>query len=292
MIMLNNNLRIFIIVAEKESITVAANDLYISQPAVSKAIKNLEDELHLKLFYRNKRSGLQLTDVGATILSLARQMADTENRIYQAAFRANNFLGGRVRIASMPIITSSILSKVFCEFKKRYPFVTIDLIEGSSQEIRKAVEEYQVDFALTASPFGTLQSEILFRDKIVAASNHCLLEKVNLHETPGKYIFCRAGHETVMEELRAQKVNLGESLIVQESETAIRMAEHDNGIAIISEFVLSVTPHKLTVLPIEPTIEIEVGLVANSLSDLTPVASELRRMIKEEIQSSFAGSFV
>lgn len=52
MVMLNNNLRIFIAVAEKGSITETAHDLFISQPAVSKSIKTLEDELHLKLFSR------------------------------------------------------------------------------------------------------------------------------------------------------------------------------------------------------------------------------------------------
>lgn len=116
MIMLNHNLRIFIRVAEKGSITETANELYISQPAVSKAIKILEDELNLKLFHRDKRKGLILTDIGHEILILARQMEKTENRMYQAAFRSNNFIGGKVRIASMPILTSVILSEVFIAF--------------------------------------------------------------------------------------------------------------------------------------------------------------------------------
>ena len=151
MIMMNNNLRIFIQVAERGSFTQVANELYISQPAISRAVKALEDELKVKLFFRDKRSGLILTDAGEKILKLARQMADTENRIYQTAFRENNFLGGKVRVASMPILTSVILSKVFYQFRKKYPYVTVELLEGSSAEIRKAVEEHQVDFGLTSS---------------------------------------------------------------------------------------------------------------------------------------------
>ena len=87
MIMINHNLRIFISVAEKGSFTAAADELFITQPAVSRAIKALEDELNLKLFYRDKRKGLILTDAGQKILVLARQMLDMENRIYQTAFR-------------------------------------------------------------------------------------------------------------------------------------------------------------------------------------------------------------
>ena len=77
------------------------------------AIKILEDELNLKLFHRDKRKGLILTDIGHEILIFVRQMEEMENRMYQAAFRSNNFIGDKVRIASMPILTSIILSEVF-----------------------------------------------------------------------------------------------------------------------------------------------------------------------------------
>ena len=54
--MLSHNLRIFLDVADRQSITETANARYISQPAVSKAIQSLEKELNLKLFYRDKKT--------------------------------------------------------------------------------------------------------------------------------------------------------------------------------------------------------------------------------------------
>ena len=74
MIMLNNNLHIFINAAETGSLTETAMKLYISQPAVSQVIKKLEEEPNVKLFIRNKRSNLLLTDVDREILTLAEQM--------------------------------------------------------------------------------------------------------------------------------------------------------------------------------------------------------------------------
>lgn len=62
MVIISNNLRIFLRVAEKGNITKIAGELYVSQPAVSKAIKNLEEKLQLKLFHRDKHRGLILTD--------------------------------------------------------------------------------------------------------------------------------------------------------------------------------------------------------------------------------------
>ena len=284
MIMLNNNLRVFIAVAEKGSITETANDLFISQPAVSKSIKILEEELHLKLFFRDKRKGLILTDAGKKILLLARQMAEQENRIYQTAFRENNFLGGKVKIASMPILTSVILAQVFHDFKQKYPYVTVELIEGSSIEICKAVENHQVDFGLTASPFNDVEVEVLFQDHMVAISNHELIEtnEINLSDSSTSYLFCKAGQEIAMEELRKEKINLEKTLAVQQAETVIKLVEKGNGIGIISELVLSATPNSLLKYPIKPAIDIDIGLVANSLNDLTTVAMELKRMIELE----------
>lgn len=287
MVMLNNNLRIFIAVAEKGSITETAHDLFISQPAVSKSIKTLEDELHLKLFYRDKRKGLLLTDAGQKILLLSRQMVDMENRIYQTAFRENNFIGGRVRIASMPMLTSIVLSQVFHDFKKKYPCVDIELIEGSSMDIIKAVEEHQVDFGFTASPFGNLDHKVLFQDYMVAISKNKLSNSniINILDNPEGFIFCKSGQEIVMDELRKQKINFEKSFAVQQGETVISLVDKGNGIGIISKLALSLIPNQLTSIPVHPPINIDIGLVANSLKDLTPVASELKRMIELQVQN-------
>lgn len=283
MIMLNHNLHIFLSVAEKGSITETANELYISQPAVSKAIKNLEEELNLKLFHRDKRKGLLLTDIGQEVLLLARQMADLENRMYQTAFRSNNFIGGKVKIASMPILTSVILSKVFYTFRKQYPYVTVELIEGSSMEIRRAIEEHQVDFALLSGPFGSLDHEVLFQDRMIAVSREPLIgeSEVDLNIHPERFIFCKAGQETTMEILRANNVNTAKSFLVEQAETVIRLADAKNGIGIISQLVLDYTENHLIRYPIKPEVLIDIGLAANDLKDLTPVALTLKQMIIE-----------
>lgn len=83
--MLNRNLELFIKVAECGSFTKVAKTYYITQPAVSNAMSKLENELGVKLFFRDKRNGIVLTDIGREILTYAKQMEDIDNRIYQAA---------------------------------------------------------------------------------------------------------------------------------------------------------------------------------------------------------------
>lgn len=281
--MINNNLRIFINVAEKGSFTQVANEMFISQPAISRAVKTLEDELNVKLFFRDKRNGLILTDVGKKILQEARQMEDLENRIYQTAYRENNFLGGKVRVASIPILTSVILSKAFYRFRKNYPDVTIELLEGSSQEIRKAVEDHRVDFGFTSAPFGDLDNRTVLYDQILSICNKPFASKKpsSLYEGKEVYILCDAAYETLMEQLKGERINIENSFIVQQPETVLKLVEEGNGIGVISELVLNATPNKLIRHKISPTVRFPIGIVAIDLNDLTPVAAKMLEMVEE-----------
>ena len=281
--MLIHNLRIFLEVANRQSITETANARYISQPAVSKAIQSLEKELSLKLFHRDKKSGMIPTEAGKKILLLARQMEDLENRIYQTAFRENNFIGGKLRIASVPVTTTVLLSKVLRQYREAYPYVTVEIKEGSPLVVRKMVEEHAVDFAVTYAPFGNLDAEILIMDEMVGIlPPDSDTEIMEIGKETEHMILCRAGMETVMERLPSeQRIDFSRSLLVQNAETVVRMVDEGNGVGLISKFTLSSMSHHLRICQIQPTLDTQIGLLAYDLADLTPVAQEFARMIRE-----------
>jgi len=273
--MISHSLRIFLKVAENKNITTTANELFISQPAVSKAIKILEQRLNVKLFHRDKRKGLILTDTGEKILLLARQMKNIEERIYQTAFIENNFLGGKVHVASVPIATTLILSKALPIYRAKYPAVKVELTEGTPAEVQKMLENYSADFAITYSPFETFDSEVLIEDEMVGIGSD---KTVELHNCIENIIFCRAGFEVVR---NLFKVDVNKNLVVQNAETAIKLVEEGNGVAIISKLVLSATRGNANICKVLPSIKTQLGLVAYNLNNLTPLASELVRIIKE-----------
>ena len=141
--MLNRNLEIFLKVAEHGSITRVAKTLHITQPAVSNAISKLEAELNVKLFFRDKRNGLILTDVGQKILLLAKQIEDLDNRIAQTAYRENHFVEGRLRIAALTSLVSTILSKALKAYRAAFPGVTVEIKEGSPNDIFRMVGTFR-----------------------------------------------------------------------------------------------------------------------------------------------------
>ena len=281
--MLSHNLRIFLDVADRQSITETANARYISQPAVSKAIQSLEKELNLQLFYRDKKKGMIPTDAGQKILLLARQMEDLENRIRQTAFRENHFIGGRLRVASVPVTTAVLLSKALRQYREKYPSVSVEIREGTPAAVKRMVEEHAVDFAVTYAPFGNLTTEVLIEDEMVGLlPTDSPEETVDLKKDAGRLVLCRAGLETAMEKLPSRyKEDFARSLLVQDAQTVVRMVEEGNGVGLISRFTLSPIPHRLRICPVIPAIGTQIGLIACELDDLTPVAGEFARMIRE-----------
>ena len=284
MVMFNHDLEVFIRVAELGGVTRAAKELYISQPAVSKAVKNLETELNVRLFHRDKRNGLLITDVGRSILALAKQMEDLDNRIRQAAFRENNFMGGRVRVASVPITTSLLISKALRRYRESYPNVTVEIKEGGPRDAQTMTEEHGVDFALTYGPVGGLEFEPLILDRMtgVLPPGAPHRGRIDLTRDAKEIVICRAGAEVAMERLIDRyDIDFKDSLVVRNAETVVHMVREGNGLGVISEFTLSSIPNELRRCPVVPQIDTEIGLAAHALGELTPVAGEFVRMVRE-----------
>ena len=70
------------------------------------------------------------------------------------------------------MLTSVILSKVIFRFRQEYPLVAVELREGSSAEIRKAVQEHRADFGFASSPFEDMDHLVLFIDQMVSVSRN------------------------------------------------------------------------------------------------------------------------
>ena len=278
MIMLNNNLRIFITAAELESLTDAAKKLYVSQPAISQAIRKLEEELNVKLFIRYKRSSLKLTDAGRDILALAYKMADLENKLYQRAYEENHLMGGMIRIASVPLGVSLILSHVLPIFKKQFPEVQVELLEGSPFEVKNIVLNFQADIGITTSPYLGLSHRLLMIDHMVSISRDKAV-RIDLRKENKDLILCRIAKDSCQEQLAGQNIDLSHAQVVEAASTQINMIENNNGKGVISELMLSTIPNELVRGSVLPKMEIEISLIAHDFKELPAAAKEISDMI-------------
>ena len=132
-------LRVFIAAAKSLSFTRCAEQLYISQPAVSKHIGELESRYKAQLFERHG-SRLVLTDAGRTLLAYAERITDEYRKLQYEMSLKTDREGGRLRLGASSTIAQYLLPRVLARFTVRFPDVRVSLISGNSQQIEQALE--------------------------------------------------------------------------------------------------------------------------------------------------------
>lgn len=140
------HLEYFSEVARQLSFTKAAATLHVSQPSISKAIKNLETELGIPLFYRSKQ--LELTDAGKAVLVNAQHVLRACKNLTAELSDITELKKGEIKIGVPPIIGAAFFSKIISQFKSLYPTVEILLTEVGSKMIKQGVDDGSLDIGL------------------------------------------------------------------------------------------------------------------------------------------------
>ena len=148
------HLEYFIEVARQKSFSKAAEMLYVSQPSISKAIKELENELGVVLLYRNTKS-VELTDHGEAILEQAQQIVSSFQNITAQVESVSKLRTGKVHVGFPPITGITVLTHLIGAFKKEYPNIEINLYEFGSKKIEIAIRDGLLDVGVIRVPVET-----------------------------------------------------------------------------------------------------------------------------------------
>lgn len=131
------------------NITKAAEDLHITQPSISNAIKDLEEEFGLNLFHRIGNH-LTLTKEGEYFLNYSKVILQKSEDLVQQMKDLGN-KKNNIRIGIPPMIGTILFPKMFSQFKKEYPDINIEMVEMGSLEIMQLVEENSLDLAIVTT---------------------------------------------------------------------------------------------------------------------------------------------
>lgn len=147
----------FYYVAKNESISRAANELLISQPAISKAIKTLEDQLNTNLFIR-KRDGVELTEAGETIYKKIKDAMDLIGSAESDLKTLTNMESGTINIGASKTIIHEFLMPYIKSFHKAHPNINIKIHTDKTSDIIKKAKMGIIDVIFTNLPY-TLPQE-------------------------------------------------------------------------------------------------------------------------------------
>lgn len=155
-------LEIFATVVRAGSFSAAANRLYMTQPAVSQHISDLETGLGTILFLRGRR-GVTLTEKGETLydyaLGILRLVAEAENAVTDV----ENLVSGQITIGATPGVSTYLLPTWVHQFRQQYPNLNVVLQTGVTSDVVTGVLEHQMDLGFVEGELDTFQSKHLGR---------------------------------------------------------------------------------------------------------------------------------
>ena len=182
--------KIFYEVAKAGNISKAAKELYISQPAISKAISKLEDSLGLSLFTRSSR-GVQLTSEGEILFEHTREAFDALDRGEQELKRIQEFDIGHLRIGVSNTLCKYILLPYLKTFIDQYPHMKVTIESQATAQTLARLEQQKIDLGLVAEP--SVRRDLAFipvmdiQDTFVTTPNY--LENLYLSEGQDTSLF-------------------------------------------------------------------------------------------------------
>jgi len=162
-------LRAFVAVAVSRSFAEAAEQLHVSQPALSVSIRKLEDSVGGRLLQRSTRQ-VELSPEGARFLPVARRLLADWDRAFDDLARSFTLQQGRLSVAAMPSFALNQLPVLLREFRRRYPAINIAVEDVVMEQVLDRVRDGQAELGITFEPEvdGGLDFTPLFEDHFIA----------------------------------------------------------------------------------------------------------------------------
>lgn len=162
-------LKVFRFVAKNLSFTKASQELFVSQPAITKHIQELESTYQTRLFDR-QGSKISLTEAGKLLLEHCDRILEDYKRLEYEMHLLNNEYMGELRLGASTTIAQYVLPPLLASFIKKFPQVNLSLMNGNSREVEVALQEHRIDLGLVEGVFRlpNLKYTTFLEDELVA----------------------------------------------------------------------------------------------------------------------------
>jgi len=157
------HLRYFVAVAEEQNVTRAAARLHLSQPPLSRQIRDLEEELGVPLFERGAHA-LRLTEAGLVFLNEARAILRRVEQGVQMVKAVASGTQGELQVGFAPSLAVEILPNALRNFQELAPGIKVHLHDLSTEEMIDALRKQELHFALMVQPDAKIGSGFIFRE--------------------------------------------------------------------------------------------------------------------------------
>lgn len=286
-------LRAFVAVAQSRSLAEASARIHLSQPAISIALRKLEDAAGGALFSRTTRQ-LTLTPEGETFLPVAIRLLDDWTEAFADLDEHFSKRRGKVTVAALPTLAAGLLPSSIATFHARYPRINLGLHDVLADQVNQMVREGRADLGLSVPPQESedLAFEAVVVDRYVAVCplGHPLLEQETVAWTQlagpafigiSRLSSSRQDIDRIMAVVGASLEILCE---VSQIATVGRMVASGLGISVLPELSFrQITTQGLDHRPlVAPQISRPLGIVTRRRAPLSAAATALYELLLEQ----------
>ncbi|CAM2920957.1 LysR family transcriptional regulator [Paenibacillus sediminis] len=288
------HLQYFLEVARFKSFTKAAESLFITQPTISKTIKNLEEELGVVLLDRVGKK-MELTDAGHIIANQAQNIVKSFQTLTSELDDLMNVRKGKIRFGLPPMVGSSFFPKVIGKFHEQYPEVTIQIFEDGAKKVETDVRNGTLDIGVVVLPveddvfdcFSFVDEKL----KLLLPPAHRLTDRevVKLAELADESFVLFREDFTLHDRIITECVRTGfQPHVIYESaqwDLISEMVAAGLGIALLPETICrEVDESRVHILPlIEPSIPWQLGMIWRKDRYLSYAARKWIELAQEEL---------
>lgn len=292
-------LRYFLAVAREENMTRAAEQLHVTQPTLSKALRALEEELGKKLFTRHSFS-IQLTEEGILLRNRAEDLVSMADKIEQEFLSLDDITGGDLYLGLAESYRIGFLAREIHALKQRYPGLRYDITSGDTEQVAGKLDKGLLDFAVLAElPDPAKYHSLVFPESdvwgLVLRSDDPLAKKqtICVDDLVGLPLFC-SGQGWEKDIPRWAKGRMSELHLegtFRLSYNASLFAEEGLGYLLTFDRLIETSADRgLSFRPLEPRLETKLYLVWKKYQALTPIAERFLEQVKNSFLGHTAGA--
>ncbi|AVI62881.1 LysR family transcriptional regulator [Halomonas sp. GFAJ-1] len=283
-------LRYVLAILDSGGFHAAAKQLHRSQPAISMAVRDLEERLGQPLFEKGGGKAL-LTPFGRWCEPRFRELVAHHDRVCRDALAIAHHQRGRVDIAAVPSVASRLMPTLLVGFLKAYPGIDISLQDGHSERVNEMVLKGEVELGITSLwlPDDTLSFDALLNDDIgvVCRDDHPLAQQSALHWQALKpYTLIRNGTSRLLDGSPAAELLTHSTLYISNMISLTAMLEAGIGVTTLPRLAFQEEHQRLRFIPLaSPYLERRMGLLKHAGRSLTPAADAMYTYLLSELSN-------
>lgn len=278
-------------IAQTRSITKAAQKLHISQPALHKSLRKVEEEFNTAFFYRKGHESLP-TDTGLIVLEYAKRTLNNLKEMQEKVLEIQNLKSGRVTLGFPAIIGTLYLPQALINFQKAYPDITLKTLEAGANELSTLVENGTLDMAILVRPVNhrSLSEIPLLQNQVVAGvtRNHPWYNRSHVtvedFESVSFNTYCSdfSIHTQLMELFKEKNITPHIGFSGSSSDFLCQISILSDGILVLPRPVIeSICKDQMVPIPFDPAFPWELSLAFRKNSYLSTSAKALIRHLQE-----------